>query len=61
MAHPKRKTSKQRKNKRRTHYKLKPLNLSTCSNTNQMHLSHKAFWYENKLYYNGKIVMVKKK
>lgn len=32
MAHPKRKTSKQRKNKRRTHYKATPVQLSVCSN-----------------------------
>ena len=32
MAHPKRKTSKQRKRKRRTHYKASVVTLSTCSN-----------------------------
>jgi len=32
MAHPKRKTSKQRKNKRRTHYKAALPTVSVCSN-----------------------------
>ncbi len=32
MAHPKRKTSKQRRNKRRTHLKVTPATLATCSN-----------------------------
>ena len=34
MAHPKRKTSKQRKNKRRTHYKAARPTTSTCQNCN---------------------------
>ncbi len=40
MAHPKRKISKQRRNKRRTHYKAEGKQLSTCSNcgaTTQYH------------------------
>ncbi len=32
MAHPKRKTSKQRRNKRRTHYKATATTLATCQN-----------------------------
>jgi large subunit ribosomal protein L32 len=32
MAHPKRKTSKQRRDKRRTHYKAATPTLSTCQN-----------------------------
>lgn len=32
MAHPKRKTSKQRRNKRRTHYKATAPTLATCTN-----------------------------
>ncbi|MBO7481501.1 MAG: 50S ribosomal protein L32, partial [Bacteroidales bacterium] len=32
MAHPKRKTSKQRRNKRRTHYVAEFPTLATCSN-----------------------------
>lgn len=40
MAHPKRKTSKQRRDKRRTHYKAESKQLNVCSNcgaTVQMH------------------------
>jgi large subunit ribosomal protein L32 len=40
MAHPKRKTSKQRRDKRRTHYKATAPALTTCQNcgaTVQMH------------------------
>jgi len=50
MAHPKRKTSKSRKKKRRTHHKLKVNNFSICPSTGEMHLSHRAFWHEDKLY-----------
>lgn len=32
MAHPKRKISKQRRNKRRTHYKASVPTIATCSN-----------------------------
>ena len=32
MAHPKRKTSKQRRDKRRTHYKAKATTTTTCQN-----------------------------
>jgi large subunit ribosomal protein L32 len=32
MAHPKRKTSKTRRDKRRTHYKAKPMTIAICSN-----------------------------
>ena len=60
MAHPKRKTSKQRKNKRRTHEKIKKSNLSICQKTGESYISHKAFWYEKKLYYNKKIIAKKK-
>lgn len=42
MAHPKRKTSKARKNKRRTHQKLEDVTLSTCSNCGAVHRAHHA-------------------
>ncbi|MCC5933692.1 MAG: 50S ribosomal protein L32 [Candidatus Cyclonatronum sp.] len=42
MAHPKRKTSKARKNKRRTHHKLEDVTLSTCSNCGSVHRAHHA-------------------
>ena len=59
MAHPKRKTSKTRRDKRRTHYKATAKNLVTCPTTGELHLPHRAFWYEGKLYYKGKVVMEK--
>jgi large subunit ribosomal protein L32 len=40
MAHPKRKTSVQRKNKRRTHIKAETQQLSTCSNCGAAHIYH---------------------
>lgn len=57
MAHPKRKTSKTRRDKRRTHYKTSAPTLATDSTTGEAHLYHRAHWYEGKLYYKGKVVM----
>jgi large subunit ribosomal protein L32 len=59
MAHPKRKISKTRRDKRRTHYKAIADNVSTCKTTGQTHLSHRAHWYEGKLYYKGMVVIDK--
>ena len=59
MAHPKRKISKTRGRKRRTHYKADMPNVATCSETGQPHLFHRAHWHEGKLYYKGKVVLEK--
>ena len=59
MAHPKRKISKQRRDKRRTHYKAVMPNFSVCPTTGELHLPHRAFWYEDKLYYKGQVVMTR--
>ncbi|MBI1266433.1 MAG: 50S ribosomal protein L32 [Cryomorphaceae bacterium] len=59
MAHPKRKQSKARTAKRRTHYKAEAPNVATCPTTGQAHLFHHAHWYDGKLYYKGKVVMEK--
>lgn len=59
MAHPKRKTSKQRRDKRRTHYKATAKNLVVCPETGEMHLPHRGYWVEGKLYYKGKVVLEK--
>ena len=40
MAHPKRKISKQRRNKRRTHIKLQEPTLATCGNCGSSHVMH---------------------
>ena len=42
MAHPKRKISKSRRDKRRTHYKDTAPTLSKCSNCGDIKLSHRA-------------------
>ena len=57
MAHPKRKISKTRRDKRRTHYKATTSQIGTCSTTGESHLYHRAHWHEGKLYYRGKILI----
>jgi len=59
MAHPKRKTSKTRRDKRRTHLKLREKSLAVCPTTGELHLPHRAYWYEGKLYFKGKVVIEK--
>ncbi|KAB1063162.1 MULTISPECIES: 50S ribosomal protein L32 [Salibacter] len=59
MAHPKRRQSKTRRDKRRTHYKAEAPTVAVCPTTGQPHLYHRAHWHEGKLYYKGKVVMEK--
>ncbi len=59
MAHPKRKISKTRRDKRRTHYKATAPTVAVCAVTGEPHLYHRAYWHEDKLYYKGKVVMEK--
>lgn len=59
MPNPKRKHSKTRRDKRRTHYKATAPTIAICTVTGQPHLFHRAYWYEGKLYYRGKVVMDK--
>ena len=56
MAHPKRKISKSRRDKRRSHDSLTAPNVATCPTTGQPHLYHHAHVYEGKMYYKGKVV-----
>lgn len=42
MPNPKRKWSKSRRDKRRTHYKATLPSLSSCSNCGEMKLTHRA-------------------
>lgn len=42
MAHPKRKISKSRRDKRRTHYKASAPSLTSCNNCGSSKLSHRA-------------------
>ena len=57
MAHPKRKISRTRRDKRRTHYKATTPQIGTDPTTGESHLYHKAHWHEGKLYYRGQIVI----
>ena len=57
MAHPKRRISKTRRDKRRTHYKATPLAITTCQETGEAHVSHRAYVVNNDLYYNGKLAI----
>ena len=57
MAHPKRKTSKTRRDKRRTHYKAEMPQVAVCSKTGESHLYNRAYWHEGKLYYRGKVLL----
>ncbi|HKK88586.1 MAG TPA: 50S ribosomal protein L32 [Saprospiraceae bacterium] len=57
MAHPKSRTSKQRKRKRRTHYKASLNQLATCPTTGEVHQYHRSYWLDGKMYYRGKVVI----
>ena len=57
MAHPKRKISRTRRDKRRTHYKATEQQIAKCSKTGESHLYHRAHWHEGKLYYRGKVLI----
>lgn len=59
MPNPKRRHSKTRTRKRRTHDKLEMPVLATCTATGQMHRYHRAHWHEGKLYYRGRVVLEK--
>jgi len=59
MAHPKRKISTTRRDKRRTHDKAATPGFMVCPTTGELHLPHRAFWHEDKLYYKGQVVMEK--
>ena len=57
MPHPKRKHSKTRRDKRRTHYKIEKPTLATCPVTGTVHVYHRAYYVDGDLYYKGKLVM----
>ena len=57
MAHPKRKISKTRRDKRRTHSKATVPQIATCPTTDEAHLYHRAHWHEGKLYSRGKVLI----
>ena len=57
MAHPKSKTSKQRKRKRRTHFKTEVPQISICKNTGEAHQFHRAYYHGDDLYYRGQVLI----
>tara|TARA_B100000989_G_scaffold212616_1_gene161506 strand:+ start:215 stop:412 length:198 start_codon:yes stop_codon:yes gene_type:complete len=57
MAHPKRKISKMRRDKRRTHVKASTSQIATDKVSGEPHLYHRAHWHEGKLYYKGKVLI----
>jgi large subunit ribosomal protein L32 len=57
MPNPKRKHSKQRRDKRRTHYKAEAPSLTKCPTTGTVHQLHRAYEVDGNLYYNGKMII----
>lgn len=58
MAHPKSRISKQRKRKRRTHYKAEVPQVATCKVTGENHLYHRSYQDEDgNTYYRGKLLI----
>ena len=57
MAHPKRKISKTRRDKRRTNNKAHAPVLATCPTTGTVHVYHRAYYVDGDLYYKGKLVV----
>ena len=58
MAHPKSRISKQRKRKRRTHYKASEPTLTVCQSTGETHQPHRAYTdAEGNMYYNGNLLV----
>lgn len=57
MAHPKRKVSKTRRDKRRTHDTAPVPQIAKDPVTGEAHLYHRAHWFEDKLYYRGKVLI----
>ncbi len=58
MAHPKSRTSKQRKHKRRTHKKAPLPQVSTCPVTGERHQRHRAYYdLDGNLYYRGRLMI----
>ena len=57
MEHPKSKISKQRKRKRRTHFKAEVPQISICKETGEAHQFHRAYYHGDDLYYRGKVLI----
>ena len=57
MAHPKRRHSTTRRDKRRTHDHIEPKTLATDATTGEVHVMHRAHVHEGNLYYRGKMLV----
>jgi len=57
MAHPKRRHSTARRDKRRTHDSLTTKALATDPTTGEIHQFHRAHVYEGNLVYRGKVMI----
>lgn len=58
MAHPKSRISKQRKRKRRTHYKATAPSITVCQTTGETHQPHRAYFdTEGNMFYNGNMLV----
>lgn len=57
MPHPKRKHSKSRRDKRRTHYKAEAPALAICKTTGTVHMPHRAYMVDGNLFYKGKMII----
>lgn len=55
MAHPKRRQSKTRRDKRRTHYKAEVPHVLVDKLTNEPYLRHRAYFVGGDLFYRGKL------
>ncbi|MDL2238969.1 50S ribosomal protein L32 [Bacteroidales bacterium OttesenSCG-928-L14] len=61
MAHPKRKVSSARRDKRRSHHHALVPQLAVCKTTGEVHQYHRAYMVDGDLYYKGKMVIEGKK
>ena len=57
MAHPKRRISTTRRDKRRSHDFGTPKTITTDPTTGEIHLRHRAHVFEGNLMYKGKMIV----
>lgn len=57
MATPKRRASKTRRDKRRSHIRATAPTMAVDPTTGESHLYHRAHWHEGKMYYRGQVVI----
>lgn len=57
MPHPKRKISKSRRDKRRTHDNAAAAPMHVCPTTGTVHLPHTAYKVGDDLYYRGQVII----